>query len=94
MIQAESNFNALARSPKGAQGLMQLMPQTAMRFGVKDPFQPEANINAGAQYIRELLLRYDGDLTKRWRRTTPVRSGSHATVECRHIAKRAIMLHE
>jgi len=64
MIQAESNFNALARSPKGAQGLMQLMPQTAMRFGVKDPFQPEANINAGAQYIRELLLRYDGDLTK------------------------------
>ncbi len=64
VIQAESNFNASARSPKGAQGLMQLMPRTAMRFGVKDPFQPEANIDAGARYLRELLLRYDGDVIK------------------------------
>lgn len=64
VIHAESNFNASARSPKGAQGLMQLMPQTAMRFGVKDAFQPEANIDAGARYLRELLLRFDGDVIK------------------------------
>jgi hypothetical protein len=64
VIHAESNFNVSARSPKGAQGLMQLMPRTAMRFGVKDAFQPEANIDAGARYLRELLLRYDGDVIK------------------------------
>lgn len=62
VIHAESNFNLRARSPKGAEGLMQLMPKTAARFGVGDPFQPEANIDAGSQYLRELLLLYDGDV--------------------------------
>jgi Transglycosylase SLT domain len=64
VIHAESNFNTSARSPKGARGLMQLMPETAMRLGVKDSFQPEANIDAGSRYLRELLLRYDGDVVK------------------------------
>jgi soluble lytic murein transglycosylase-like protein len=64
VIHAESNFDPQARSPKGAQGLMQLMPDTASRLGVSDAFQPDANIDAGTRYLRQLLLRYDDDLVK------------------------------
>ncbi len=63
VIAAESNFDPLAVSPKNARGLMQLMPDTARRLGVTDIFDPEQNINAGARYLRELLDRYNGDLT-------------------------------
>ena len=54
-------FYAVAVSPKGAMGLMQLMPATAAQFGVIDPFNPSENIRAGVSYLRQLLDRYDHD---------------------------------
>ncbi|MDP2877300.1 MAG: transglycosylase SLT domain-containing protein [Holophaga sp.] len=64
IIQAESAFNYKARSRAGALGLMQLMPATAQRFGVVDPFDPRQNISGGTKYLRWLLDYYKGDLTK------------------------------
>jgi len=62
IIQVESKFNPQAVSPKGAQGLMQLMPQTARDFQVFDPFSPRDNIVGGARYLRHLLDMYNQDL--------------------------------
>jgi soluble lytic murein transglycosylase-like protein len=59
----ESRFQSQAVSPKGARGLMQLMPATAARFGVKNIFDPEQNIYAGARYLRFLLDLFDGDVS-------------------------------
>ena len=61
VIQAESGFNPRAVSPKGAMGLMQLMPQTAAEYGVLDAFNPMENIRAGVAYLKSLLVRYDHD---------------------------------
>lgn len=62
VIQQESAFRPCAVSPKGAMGLMQLMPATANQFGVPDPFNPAENIEAGAAFLKQLLVRYGGDL--------------------------------
>jgi soluble lytic murein transglycosylase-like protein len=58
----ESGFHACAVSPKGAQGLMQLMPATQAEFEVRDPFDPQESLSAGAKLLKQLLDRYHGDL--------------------------------
>jgi soluble lytic murein transglycosylase-like protein len=64
VIMAESNFKIHAVSKKGAQGLMQLMPSTAAQLGVADPFDPKANVEAGAAHLSALLDRYNNDPVK------------------------------
>jgi soluble lytic murein transglycosylase-like protein len=64
LIHAESAFDLNAVSPKGALGLMQLMPRTAARFGVENPMDPAANVEGGTRYLSELLRLYDHNLTK------------------------------
>ena len=61
VIRVESNYNPWALSPKGAQGLMQLIPSTARRFGVSNAFNPMQNLEGGARYLRYLLDLYKGD---------------------------------
>lgn len=63
VVMVESGYNPSARSPKGAQGLMQLMPGTARRFGTIDPYDPAQNLRGGARYLARLLLEFDGELS-------------------------------
>ncbi|MDY6792634.1 MAG: lytic transglycosylase domain-containing protein [Thermodesulfobacteriota bacterium] len=62
IIMAESSYNLMAISEKGAEGLMQLMPKTARELGVTDSFNPIQNIHAGARYFKKLLKRFKGDV--------------------------------
>ena len=62
VISQESGFKTRARSPKQAQGLMQLIPETAARFGILNPYDPQQNIDGGTQYLKWLLNRFDGDV--------------------------------
>jgi Transglycosylase SLT domain len=63
VVAVESNFDPKAVSKKNARGLMQLLPQTAAHFGVKDVFDPEENVNAGTRYLHELLGKYKNNVT-------------------------------
>jgi soluble lytic murein transglycosylase-like protein len=62
VIEVESGFNAKAISPKGAIGLMQVMPTTAARYGQYDLYSPEENLNVGASYLHDLLVMFGGDV--------------------------------
>jgi transglycosylase-like protein with SLT domain len=64
VVAVESGFRPDAVSPKGAQGLMQLMPATARSLGVKDSLDPAANLDGGTRHLRTLIERYDGDVKR------------------------------
>lgn len=63
MVYTESRFNQNSISPRGAIGLLQLMPDTAKRLKVKDPYCPVQNLNGGMRYLSDMLKKYDGDYT-------------------------------
>jgi soluble lytic murein transglycosylase-like protein len=62
IIHAESAYQPDAQSPRGAQGLMQLMPATQRKLNISDPFDPAANIDGGTRYLADLLLEFNGDI--------------------------------
>ncbi|MFN2447870.1 MAG: lytic transglycosylase domain-containing protein, partial [Vicinamibacterales bacterium] len=59
IVDVESSYQPRARSPKGAKGLMQLMPATARQYSVRDPYDPRTNLEAGVRHLKDLLSRFD-----------------------------------
>jgi len=104
VMQVESAFNPLARSAKGALGLMQLMPATIREFGVTNPFNPVENVRAGVAYLRSLLDRYQNDevlalaaynagptaVDRHGQSVPPYRETQHYVTEITHLASRPI----
>jgi soluble lytic murein transglycosylase-like protein len=82
VVRAESAFNARAVSPKGARGLMQLMPATAAQLGVADSFDPNANVEGGTRYLRALLEQYHGDVP---RALAAYNAGPHRVAQYRGV---------
>jgi soluble lytic murein transglycosylase-like protein len=108
VMQVESGFNPNARSPKGALGLMQLMPSTIKQFGVKNPFNPIENVRAGVAYLRELLDRYQdneelalaaynagpGAVDKHGQSVPPYRETQNYVAQINHMAARPISMRD
>jgi soluble lytic murein transglycosylase-like protein len=104
VMQVESAFNPNARSPKGALGLMQLMPSTIRQFGVSNPFNPAENVRAGVAYLRSLLDRYQdneelalaaynagpGAVDKHGQTVPPYRETRNYVAQINHMAARPI----
>jgi soluble lytic murein transglycosylase-like protein len=104
VVQVESAFNPYAKSPKGAMGLMQLMPETARQYGVTNAFNPVENIRAGVAYLRALLDRYrnneelalaaynagPGAVDKHGQNVPPYRETRDYVAQINHMAGRAI----
>jgi len=82
VIKVESNYNPYAISPKGALGMMQLIPATARRFGVSDVFNPVDNIQGGARYLKYLLDLYHGNYPLALAAYNPERMPSPVTGAC------------
>jgi soluble lytic murein transglycosylase-like protein len=99
VIKVESNFNPNAVSPKGAMGLMQLMPQTARRLKVSNPFDPEQNVDAGVRQLKQLMESYGGDVKltlaayNAGPRAVARSSGVPHIVETRNYVKRITQLY-
>jgi soluble lytic murein transglycosylase-like protein len=89
VMAAESNFDPGAVSPKDAQGLMQLIPATARRFGVRDPLDPVQNIRGGMAYLRWLLAYVVGDVALALAAYNVAKAPSSATTACRRSPRRA-----
>jgi len=106
VMQVESAFNPYARSPKGALGLMQLMPATIRQYGVRNAFDPADNVRAGVAYLRELLDRYEnneelalaaynagpGAVDKHGRSVPPYRETKNYVAQINTIASRPIAM--
>lgn len=103
-MQVESAFNPYARSPKGALGLMQLMPATLQQFGVRNAFNPVENVRAGVAYLRQLLDRYanneelalaaynagPGAVDKHGQTVPPYRETQNYVTQINHMAGRPL----
>ena len=90
VVSVESGFRPQAVSPKGAQGLMQLMPKTASSLGVADAFDPAQNLDGGTRHLGQLLTLYGGDLARALAAYNAGRGrGRIATAACRPTGRRA-----